>query len=140
MRRKPRQQLVAALLALSLGIFGAHAWYLRRPRAWLWTAISLCLLCAASTAQVWWDSLWFYLLWVPATAAWLECLFLALQDPITFHARYNPWLANDSARGWANVMLAVITTLLGGTVLLYSLTHILIVWSDYMGWLDTSHY
>lgn len=135
-----KKQIVAAALALSLGLIGAHAWYLARPRAWLWTALSGALIAAALFQPVWWDNIWAYLLWLPATVAVVESVVLALAEPAHFRARYGHPQGVLHARGWSNILVALAALVIGGTVLLYWLAMIMMAGLRMLGWLDVSAY
>lgn len=135
-----KSKWLASALALTLGLLGAHAWYLQRPRAIWWTMASIGLMLAASQAQVWWDNLWFHLLLIPCFAGVLESVVLALQDPRRFDHLYNHGQQGANRLGWPSVLLAVAGTLFGGTVLLYWLAMVVMSVYRHMGWLEAGVY
>jgi hypothetical protein len=124
------------LLAALLGCVGAHWWYLRRPHAWMVTAIGLVLMVAAGFAEVWWENPAFFLLFIPILDGFIEAIVLCLMSDARFDARYNPGLVRTSPSGWGPVLVAGFTLLIGTVALMIGIAVIVIyVWTA-LGWLD----
>jgi hypothetical protein len=124
------------LLAALFGCLGAHWWYLRRPGAWMVTAIGLTLIVAASQAKVWWENPAFFLLFIPTFAGCIEAIVLCLMSDARFDARYNPGLVRTRPSGWGPVLVAGFTLLIGTVALMFGIAVIVIyVWTA-LGWLD----
>jgi len=131
-----RSKIIVALLAAALGVFGAHWWYLGRPRAWLVTGTACLLVVLARLYPVWWDSPPFLLLVVPATAGFIEALVFSLKPDAWFDARYNPGSGRSTSTGWGPVLIAIFTTLVGSSVMLFGIALIVMHVYTAMGWLD----
>ncbi len=124
------------LLAALFGCVGAQWWYLRRPRAWLVSAIGLALIAASSFAEVWWENPAFFLLFIPIFAGCIEAIVLCLMSDARFDARYNPGLTRTKPSGWGPVLVAGFTLLIGTVALMFGIAVIVIyVWTA-LGWLD----
>ncbi|HEY9279230.1 MAG TPA: NINE protein [Eoetvoesiella sp.] len=135
-RTERKSKTIAALLAAVLGVFGAHWWYLGRRYAWLATALPCVLIVLTRLYPVWWDSPPFLLLIIPATAGYIEALILALKPDAQFDARYNPLSGVATQTGWGPVVIAIFTTLLGSSVLVFGIALIVMHVYTAMGWLD----
>lgn len=131
-----RSKVIVALLAATLGVFGAHWWYLGRPRAWMVTLASCALIVLAQLYPVWWDNPPFLLLIVPVTAGFIEALVFALKPDAWFDARYNAGSGRSTRTGWGPVLIAIFTTLVGSSVLLFGIALIVMYVYRTMGWLD----
>jgi len=131
-----RSKVIVALLAAVLGVFGAHWWYLGRPRAWLVTLASCALIVLAQFYPVWWDNPPFLLLIVPVTAGFIEALVFSLKPDAWFDARYNAGSGKTTRTGWAPVLIAIFTTLLGSSVMLFGIALIVMHVYKALGWLD----
>lgn len=124
------------LLAALLGCVGAHWWYLRRPRAWMVTAIGLVLMVASGFAEVWWENPAFFLLFIPILDGFIEAIVLCLMSDARFDARYNPGLVRTTPSGWGPVLVAGFTLLIGTVALMIGIAVIVLyVWTA-LGWLD----
>lgn len=124
------------LLAALFGCVGAHWWYLRRPHAWMVTAIGLVLMVASGFAEVWWENPAFFLLFIPILDGFIEAIVLCLMSDARFDARYNPGLVRTSPSGWGPVLVAGFTLLIGTVALMIGIAVIVIyVWTA-LGWLD----
>jgi len=124
------------LLAALFGCIGAHWWYLRRPRAWMVTAIGLALILASALAEVWWENPAFFLLFIPILDGFIEAIVLCLMSDARFDARYNPGLERATPSGWGPVLVAGFTLLIGTVLLMIGIAVIVIyVWTA-LGWLD----
>lgn len=131
-----RNKVTAAWLACLLGTFGAHWWYMGRRHAWLVTLLSLVLLVAAQFFPVWWSNPAFLLLIIPAADGVIEAVVFALMDDKKFDRRYNPGSSRENRTGWHAVIVAVVSTLLGSTVLVFGIAVIVIYVYTSMGWLE----
>jgi len=131
-----RSKIIVALLAAVLGVFGAHWWYLGRRFAWLVTVVAVLLLVLAQFYPVWWDSPPFLLLIIPITAGFIESLVFALKTDAWFDARYNANSGRSTRTGWAPVLIAIFSTLVGSSVLLFGIALIVIHVYRALGWLD----
>ena len=135
-RARHRSKVIVALLAAILGVFGAHWWYLGRPRAWMVTATSCLLIVLTQFYPVWWDSPPFFLLIVPITAGFIESLIFSLKTDAWFDARYNLGSGRTTRTGWGPVLVAIFSTLVGSSVLLFGIALIVMHVYRAMGWLD----
>jgi len=132
-----RSKVIVALLAALFGAVGAHWWYLARPFAWLFTALSLALMALAwFYFPVWWDNPAFFLLILPATAGFIEALIFSLKTDAWFDARYNPQSGRTTRTGWAPVLIAIFTTIIGSSALLFVIALTVLHVYKAMGWLD----
>lgn len=134
--RRHHSKVIVALLAAVLGVFSAHWWYLGRPYAWLATLAACALVAWAASAPVWWDTPAFFLLAIPATAGFIESLVFALKPDEWFDARYNPGSARCTRTGWAPVLIAIFSTVVGSSVLLFMLSLTVLHVYKALGWLD----
>ncbi|HEY9459241.1 MAG TPA: NINE protein [Paralcaligenes sp.] len=131
-----RNKVLLAWLSFALGLFGAHWWYLGRPRAWMVTAFSLLMLVAAHMYPKWWDNPFFLLLIIPLTDGFIEALIFALKPDDQFDAKYNPLSERKTRTGWSAVIVAMVTVLVGGFVLTWGIAMIVVYIYTAMGWLD----
>ena len=129
-------KVTAAWLACLLGVFGAHWWYIERRGAWIVTSFAVLMLVLAQFYPVWWDSPPFLLLIIPITAGFIEALVFALTTDEKFDARYNARSGQKTQTGWNAVIVAIVTTFLGGTVMMFGLAMIVVHVYTAMGWLD----
>jgi len=134
--RRHRSKVIVALLAAVLGVFGAHWWYLGRRPAWMVTLASCVLIVLAQFYPVWWDSPPFLLLIVPVTAGFIEALIFSLKTDAWFDARYNAGSGRTTRTGWGPVLIAIFTTLLGSSVMLFGIALIVMHVYRALGWLD----
>lgn len=131
-----KSKTIAALLAAVLGVFGAHWWYLGRRKAWVLTITTCVLFALSNFYPVWWDSPPFLILIIPLTAGYIEALIFALRPDEVFDAKYNPLSGRVNTTGWGPVIVAILTTLLGGTVMVFGIAVIVMHVYVAMGWLD----
>ncbi len=131
-----RNKVTLAWLASVLGVFSIHWWYLGRAHAWLMTSFSLVMLVLAQFYPVWWDNLPFLLLFLPISAGIIEALVFALTPDEKFDARYNPGSRVQTRTGWDAVIAAIVTTFIGGAVIVFGLAMAVIHLYKVMGWLD----
>jgi len=138
--KKPRSKVVAALLALSFGVLGAHAWYLRRPYAWIITVAALCCMVLASRYPVWFENPAFFLLLIPAVDGFIRAAVYSLMADEKFDRLYNPDGPRANKTGVAPVLVAIATVLWGAAVTMFGLAMVVMYVWDAMGWLDISGY
>lgn len=131
-----RNKVVVAWLASLFGVFGLHWWYLGRRGAWLMTLFPVVMLWLAQFYPVWWDSPPFLVLLVPFTAGVIEALIFALTADEKFDRRYNPHSVGTTRTGWDAVIAAIVTTLLGGMVVVFGIAMVVMHVYTRMGWLD----
>ncbi|MGP1614915.1 MAG: NINE protein [Pollutimonas bauzanensis] len=131
-----RSKVAAAWLACLLGVFGAHWWYIGRRGAWMVTAFSALMLALAQFYPVWWDNPAFLILIVPITDGFIEALVFALKPDEKFDAKYNPGSARATRTGWNAVIAAIVTTFVGGVVVMFGIALIVVHVYTSMGWLD----
>jgi len=138
--RSHRNKVLAAWLAFLFGGVGAHWWYLGHRRAWVVTGFALLCLLFSRLYPSWWDNPPFLLLIIPITAGFIEALILALKPDAWFDARYNADSGRVTQTGWGAVLVAALTTLGGGAVLMFWLAMIVMHVFEIMGWLDVTGY
>jgi hypothetical protein len=134
--RTPRTKVRAALLACFFGWIGAHWWYVGRRHAWLVTLYSVLCLAATRLYPVWYDNPAFFLLYIPMTDGFIESLIFALRADDKFDAAYNPGLGNPSRMGWAEVLVALLTTLVMGVAMMVAVATVVVYAWQAFGWLD----
>ena len=131
-----RSKAVAGLLSFCGGWFGAHWFYLGRNRPWLLGVLALVLLFLASQAEVWWDNPAIFVLFIPAAAGFLEAIVLCLTSDAKFDARYNPGYVRQKPTGWAPVLVAATSLLIGTVLTMFAIAHVVLhIWQR-LGWLD----
>ena len=130
-----RSKVIVSLPAAVLGVFGAHWWYLRRRGAWLFTLVTAGLLVFALSRPVWWDTPAFLVLFIPATAGYIEALVFCLKPDNWFDQRYNNGVPVNKT-GWGPVVIAILTTLFGATAMMFGLAMAVIHVYEQLGWLD----
>ncbi len=131
-----RNKVVVAWMASILGMFSLHWWYLGRRHAWLMTTFSVVMLVLAQFYPVWWDNIPFLLLLVPISAGIIEAVVLALTPDEKFDERYNKHSDRKTKTGWDAVIAAIVSTFLGGTVIIFGIAMVVVHMYKAMGWLD----
>lgn len=131
-----RSKVIAGLLAFYGGWFGAHWYYLGRPRPWLLTALALVMFAIAFQSEVWWDTPAIFVVFIPAVIGFIEAIVLCLRSDEKFDALYNPGFKRVGHTGWGPVLVAISGLLLGTVFMLFGLAHVVLhIWIR-MGLLD----
>ncbi|RYF54044.1 MAG: NINE protein [Comamonadaceae bacterium] len=131
-----RSKATAALLALLLGVVGAHWWYLRRRGAWAVAAVTAISLLLAARAPVWYDTPAFFVVFIPLLAGIIEAAVLALMRDAAFDSRYNPGLPPATRTGLPHVLIAIGCVLAGGVIGMFAIAMVVMHVYERMGWLD----
>jgi len=135
-----RSKVAAAWLAFLFGAFGVQGWYLGRRHAWCVTAFTATCLLLARLYPSWWDNPAFLLIIIPMLAGFIEALVLALKPDDWFDARYNAGSGQHTHTGVNAVVVAVLTTLIGGATLMFWIAMVVMHVYEAMGWLDAYQY
>jgi len=131
-----KSKVLAGLLAFYGGWFGAHWYYLGRPRPWLLTVLALVMFAIASQAEVWWDTPAIFVVFIPAVAGFIEAIVLCLMSDERFDARYNPGYQRVGHTGWGPILVAISGLLLGTILMLFGIAHVVLhIWGR-MGLLE----
>jgi hypothetical protein len=120
-----RNKALAALLAATLGIFGAHRLYLGLRGWWLPLAVTAVMLPLLYGVENWYRSPAFFILMVPVVAGFIAALRLALMPDEKFDASFNAHSGRKNQSGWNAVLVAVVTLMFGAMVLLTTLALLL---------------
>ena len=116
-----RHKALAALLSFALGAFGVHRLYLGQRFWWLPLAVSAAMLPLLIGVDNWYQTPAFFVLVVPVVAGFIEALVLALTPDEKFDGRFNPRANRANNSGWDAVLVAIVTLLIGTTVLMISI-------------------
>jgi hypothetical protein len=131
-----KSKVLAALLSFYGGWFGAHWYYLGRPRPWLLTVLAVVMFAIAFQSEVWWDSPAIFVVFIPAVAGFIEAMVLCLRSDEKFDARYNPGYKRVGHTGWGPILVAISGLLLGTIMTLFAIAHVVLhIWTR-MGLLD----
>lgn len=76
------------------------------------------------------------MLLLPVTAGIIEALVFALMPDEKFDTRFNPQSDVQTKTGWDAVIVAIVSTFLGGTVILMGIAMVVVHVYTAMGWLD----
>lgn len=137
---RPRSKVVVALLGLFLGVFGAHAWYLRRSYAWCITLAAVVCLIGASQYPVWFENPLFFLLLLPIVDGFIQALVYSLMSDEQFDRRFNPEHPGSNRTSAAPICIAIVTVLWGAVVMMFGIAMVVLYIWEAMGWLDISGY
>ncbi|MFN7572694.1 MAG: hypothetical protein ACK5TK_14775 [Betaproteobacteria bacterium] len=116
-----RHKALAALLAFLAGALGAHRLYLGARLWWLPLGATVAMTPLLLGVENWYRSPAFFLLMVPVAAGFVEALRLALMADEKFDALYNPGSDRRNDSGWAPVLVAIATLMVGAVVVLTTL-------------------
>lgn len=117
-----RHKALSALLSFLLGALGLHRLYLGLPRWWLPLAVTAATVPLLIGVRNWYQSPAFFVLMIPVVAGFIHALVLALMPDEKFDARFNAGSARKNKSGWDAVLVAIITLMVGATVLMLSIT------------------
>jgi hypothetical protein len=122
-----KNKTLATLLALVLGVFGIHRFYLRGAV----DRLGLLHLCSIpATGMVYGighapNPFWVLLpLLVSAMTACLEALIIGLTPDEKWDARHNAGSGRQSASSWPLAVLLVVTMLVGTTMLIATMSRL----------------
>jgi TM2 domain-containing membrane protein YozV len=126
-----RHKALAALLAFVAGGLGVHRLYLGQPRWWLPLAVTLAMLPLLFGVRNWYQTPPFFILMVPVVAGFIEALVIALTPDAKFDARFNAGAARTNRSGWDAVLVAILTLLVGTTILMTTIVLLFQTWFEY---------
>lgn len=135
-----RSKFGAAFLALTVGILGVQHWYLGRRYAWVVSSAALLLLVLMLRAEIWWDSVAFWMLGLFFSAAVVESVCLSLMSDSRFDAFYNANQARRTHSGVGTLLLAIVAGLSGAIISMSWLAHVVLRVYHHMGWLEGLNY
>ena len=116
-----RHKALAAALAFLFGAAGLERLYLAQRRWWLPLAVSAAMLPLLIGVRNWYQTPAFFVLMVPVIAGFIHALWLALMPDEQFDARFNAASDRRNASGWNAVLVAIVTLMVGATVLVTTL-------------------
>lgn len=125
-----RHKALAALLATSLGALGAHRLYLGQRLWWLPLGITMGALPLLLGVRNWYQTPAFFVLMVPVVAGFIAALVIALTPDEKFDARFNAGSERRNRSGWDAVLVAIVTLLIGTTVLMTTLVLLFQTWFE----------
>lgn len=108
---------VAGSLAAWLGWTGAHWFYLGRKHGWVLLLVSLLCLGTALRHDEWYFHPAFFVFLLPLCLGFIEALIICLTPDERWDARHNAGQAQRSNSGWGVVITAILTLMVGATVL-----------------------
>jgi TM2 domain-containing membrane protein YozV len=113
-----RHKALAALLAFLFGALGLERLYLGERRWWLPLAVTAMMLPLLIGVRNWYQSPAFFVAMIPVIAGFIHALVLALTPDERFDARFNAGGPRRNASGWDAVLVAIVTLLVGATILM----------------------
>ena len=116
-----RHKALAALLASLGGAFGLNRLYLGQSLWWLPLGVTLIALPLTLGVSNWYQTPSFFVLMVPVVAGFIQALVIAVMPDDRFDARFNPGQSRQNSSGWAAVLVAIATLLVGAIVLITSI-------------------
>lgn len=126
-----RHKALAALLAFAAGGLGAHRLYLGQRRWWLPLAVTLLMLPLLFGVRNWYQTPAFFILMVPVVAGFIEALVIALTADEKFDVRFNASTGRTNRSGWDAVLVAILTLLVGTTILMTTIVLLFQTWFEY---------
>jgi TM2 domain-containing membrane protein YozV len=122
-----KNKTIATALALLFGGLGVHRFYLKGSV----DRLGLLHLCCLPLAGLIYgvgrgpNPFWVLLpILVSYIAGWIEALVIGLMPDEQWDARYNPGSSRASESNWVVVLLLVITTLVGATALIGTISRL----------------
>lgn len=113
-----RHKALSALLAFLFGALGLERLYLGQRRWWLPLAVTALMAPLLIGVRNWYQSPAFFVAMVPVVAGFIHALVLALTPDEKFDARHNAGSERRNRSGWDAVLVAIVTLLVGATVLM----------------------
>jgi TM2 domain-containing membrane protein YozV len=113
-----RHKAFAALLAFLFGALGLERLYLGQRWWWAPLAVTAMMLPLLFGVRNWYQSPAFFAAMVPVIAGFIHALVLALMPDDKFDARFNAGTGRRNASGWDAVLAAIVTLLVGATILM----------------------
>ena len=115
-----KSKTLAGLLAMLLGPLGAHRLYLGSKWWWLYP---LCIpfFILSFESKKWFQETVFFIGMIAVIASLLEAIIISLTPDETWDLRFNSHSKHHSENGWSCVLIAVISLLIGATVLITTL-------------------
>lgn len=113
-----RHKALSALLAFLFGALGLERLYLGQRRWWLPLGVTALMLPLLVGVTNWYQSPAFFVAMVPVVAGFIHALVLALTPDEKFDARFNAGSARRNASGWDAVLVAIVTLMVGATILM----------------------
>jgi len=126
-----RHKALAALLAFLGGGLGAHRIYLGKRRWWLPLSVTLVMIPLLIGVRNWYQTPAFFIVMVPIIAGFFEAVVLALTPDPKFDARFNPDSKRTNQSGWDAVLVAILTLMVGATILMTTLVLLFQTWFEY---------
>jgi TM2 domain-containing membrane protein YozV len=122
-----KNKTIATALAFVLGGLGVHRYYLKNSVDRLGLLHVCCLPLAGLIYGVGRGPNPFWVLLpilVSYIAGWIEALVIGLTPDSTWDAKYNPGSGRASESNWVVVLLLVLTTLVGATALIGTISRL----------------
>jgi TM2 domain-containing membrane protein YozV len=113
-----RHKALSALLAFLFGALGLERLYLGQRHWWLPLALTALMAPLLIGVRNWYQSPAFFVAMVPVVAGFIHALVLALTPDEKFDARFNPDSERRNDSGWDAVLVAIVTLMVGATVLM----------------------
>lgn len=132
MNQPHRSKTLAGALALFLGWAGAHRLYLGSRLWWLYPVIAMPAmgLAFADGGEAWFRHPGFFVAALVALVAMLEAILISLTPDEKWDARRNPGSGFVSASRWGPVFVAILSLMLGATLMMSVLAIALEAWFD----------
>ena len=113
-----KHKALAAMLASLTGALGLNRLYLGQRLWWLPLAVTLIALPLIIGVKNWYQTPAFFVLMLPVIAGFVQALVIALMPDERFDVRFNAGQSRRNRSGWDAVLVAVITLMVGATVLM----------------------
>lgn len=126
-----RHKALSALLAFLFGGLGLDRLYLGQRLWWLPLAVTAGMAPLLLGVSNWYQTPAFFILMVPVIAGFIHALVLALIPDEKFDARFNSGAARRNGSGWDAVLVAIVTLLVGATVLMTTIVLLFQTYFEY---------
>ena len=115
-----KSKTLAGLLAMLLGTFGAHRLYLGFKWWWLYP---LCIpfFVLSFESKKWFQEPVFFIAMIGVIASLLDAIIISLTPDEAWDARFNGQSLQTSANRWPPVLIAIMSLLIGSTLLIATL-------------------